>query len=201
MSRKVLSPRVLVIADFYLPNFQGAGHVRSIASLIERMGDEFQFFVLCRDWGLTNSRSSQQPKPPAWVTVGKAKVKYLSPDQLSLLNLRSLLRGIDFDLLYLNGYFSPFTRLILMMRLLGLLPKKRIVLVPHGEFAGAALSLKRYKKWIYSRIARMIGLYDNLIWHATSEPEGEDIRRELRAISKTGDDQVIMAPNLPGCGD
>jgi glycosyltransferase involved in cell wall biosynthesis len=196
VSPKVPLPKILVIADFYLPAFRGGGPIRSIASLIERMGGEFQFFVLCRERDLINSPRSQEKKAYGWVEVGNARVMYLSPEQLRFFRLRSLLREIDSELLYLNGFFSPFTRRILTLRLLGLLPKKRIVLVPHGEFSSGALGLKSWKKKAYFRVVRTIGLYDNLVWHATSEPERDDIIRWLPTVTKTRNSPVILAPNL-----
>src|SRR6185437_15746423 len=84
-------PKVLITADSYLPGSRGGGVIRSLANLVDLLGDEFSFRILTRD------RDLKAPEPyPAvpvgrWVAVGKAHVLYLAPKDLSLANLRALL--------------------------------------------------------------------------------------------------------------
>ncbi|NMA52333.1 MAG: glycosyltransferase [Peptococcaceae bacterium] len=53
---------------------------------------------------------------------------------------------------------------------------KKVVLAPRGEFSEGALALKNHKKRLYIQLARILKLYDNVKWHATTGYEGKDIK-------------------------
>ena len=42
-------PRVLVVADYYLPGFRAGGPVRAISNTISRLASGTDFFVVTRD--------------------------------------------------------------------------------------------------------------------------------------------------------
>jgi glycosyltransferase involved in cell wall biosynthesis len=80
-----------------------------------------------------------------------------------------------------------------MLRRLGLIPDKPVVIAPRGEFSQGALGLKARKKQIYLSSANTLGLYNNMIWQASSEHEVNDIKREMgKRIQK-----ISIAPDLP----
>jgi glycosyltransferase involved in cell wall biosynthesis len=49
-------------------------------------------------------------------------------------------------------------------------------LAPRGEFSKGALGLKSWKKKSFVAIARLLKLYKNIDWHATTEIEKDDIK-------------------------
>src|SRR5207248_1130442 len=67
-----------------------------------------------------------------------------------------------------------------------------VVVAPRGELASSALGLKWLKKTVYLALARVGGLYRDLIWQASSELEKADIESRFSPPA-----QVIVAPNLP----
>jgi glycosyltransferase involved in cell wall biosynthesis len=61
-----------------------------------------------------------------------------------------------------------------------------MVLAPRGEFSQGALGIKRIRKLLYLAIARGIGLYRRVIWHASTVLEAADIRRCFPGVLDIG---------------
>ena len=97
-------------------------------------------------------------------------------------------------MLYLNSFFdSVFTIMPLLARRLGLLVEAPVLLAPRGEFSTGALRLNRLKKRVYIWLSQFFGLYNNIRWHASSEYETDDIKREISVV----DDVILVALDLP----
>src|SRR5262249_52635633 len=77
------------------------------------------------------------------------------------------------DLLYLQSFFDPvFTLYPLWLRRLDIIPRNIPVLIaPRGEFSPGALQSKAKKKQLFIRCAKVLNLYRDVFWHATSEEE------------------------------
>ena len=188
-------PKILVLADWYLPGNKAGGPVSSIANLIEHVGDEFRFHVITRDRDLTEKSAYAGVRTDHWLPVGKASVLYTS--DFSFSNLRRHIVDVAPNVIYLNSFFSCLTRRILLLRQLGLLPASAVVLAPRGEFSPGALSLKRLRKWLYQRVAMQTGLYRDLTWQATSDLEKEHITAAGIANGKRNRECLVVTPDAP----
>jgi glycosyltransferase involved in cell wall biosynthesis len=93
----------------------------------------------------------------------------------------ALLRSVDeATVLYLNSFCDRrFSMLAALMCWLKLCRPQCLVVAPRGEFSLGALRFKRMRKLLYIRISRWLGLYQAVIWHASSDFEAEDIRRQF----------------------
>lgn len=177
--RLMPKPRILIFASYYLPGYKAGGPIRSLVNLIERFEPDYEFLVVCRDRDLGDAVPFDLARDNTWVTVGAAKVRYLSKCQRTLKALRGLIQEVSPDVLYLNSFLDPdFTVKPLVLRRLGLLPEKMgIVVASRGEFAQGALALKPHKKKVFMHTAKWTGLYRNLVWQASSEFEAHDIQQ------------------------
>jgi glycosyltransferase involved in cell wall biosynthesis len=186
-------PRVLVAADHYVPGYKGGGPIRTISNLVERLGTEIRFHVATRDRDLGSAVPYENVAPCRWHAVGHAQVYYF-PGEPSLVDWVDLLRGNDFDVLYLNSFFSyRFTILpLLALRRSGIASHVRVVLAPRGEFSPGAIALKRTKKKLFVWAARLLGLYNDVVWQASNEMEAGHIRGWFGAAA-----DVRIASNLP----
>lgn len=54
-----------------------------------------------------------------------------------------------------------------------------LLIAPRGEFSPGALALKRMKKRVYLCLARLLGLYSDVYWHASTEIEAGHILRQF----------------------
>jgi glycosyltransferase involved in cell wall biosynthesis len=173
-------PLILVTTDYYLPGYKGGGSSRTLINVVDHLGGEFRFKVLTSDRDLGDAGPYPQVAPGSWQPVDGAEVFYLSPRDLSLRSLRTVIRRTKHEVLYLNSFFSPnFTIKPLLLRRLGLIPRVPTILAPRGEFSPDALMLKGFKKRAYFAFARALGLYRHVVWQASSEYEEESIRSWL----------------------
>lgn len=187
-------PTILTFVSYYLPGYKSGGPVRTIANMVEHLGDELDFRIVTSDRDSFEDHPYPDIEVNAWNRVGKAKVYYAAQDALALRQITRLIRATPHNVLYLNSFFQPcFTAMPLIARRLGLLPRCPVVLAPRGEFSEGALALKSWKKQAYIGFARSIQLYRDLIWQASSQHEAEDIRRAMGRTARN----IQIAPNLP----
>ena len=185
--------QVLIFCDYYLPGYKAGGPIRTLANIVDQLGDEFRFKVMTRDHDLGETRSFPGVVPDSWSRIGRAEVCHLARASRTLPALKRQLSATAHDALYLNSLFSyTFSIKPLLLRRLGLIPRAPVILAPRGELSPGAVALKGFKKRLYLMIARALGLYRDVTWHASSDYEAADIRRWF------GDHaQVKVAANLP----
>lgn len=188
-------PRVLIVTQHYLPGWKTGGPVRSIANMIEHLGDAFEFRVLTSDRDLGDQTAYPHiSEGVKWYPHGKALVRYLTPSQQGFWSLVQEIKTIDYDLLYINGLLSNFSVFAVVGHWLKLLPAKPLVIAPRGHLETGALSIKSRKKQYFLAVAKALNLYKQGVWHAASENERDDILRILPSIKP---ETITVVPNLP----
>ena len=188
-----MKKKILCFVDYYLPGYKAGGPIQSIANLVENLGDEFEFDIICNDHDLLDKEPHANVKIDEWNAVSKARVFYASRKSLNFKIIKKLLNETKYDLLYFNSFFSfKFTILPPFIYKFFLFSKKSCVIAPRGEFSLGALKLKYIKKIIYLYISKFLGLYNNLYWQASSHNEKKDILKNLR-IAET---LIYIAPDL-----
>lgn len=185
--------KILAFADYYLPGYKAGGPIRTLTNMVDHLGDEFEFKIVTADRDFDDTKHYPGIKVDGWDRVGKANVFYMSMNRRFLSDFKRLLCSTEYDVLYLNSFFSPhFTIKPLMLRRMQLIPDRPLIIAPRGEFSPGALGLKSFKKRVYITAAKAFGLYKKAVWQASSEHEEADIRRWFG-----NDARVIIAPNLP----
>lgn len=187
-----LKIKILIIVAYYLPGYKFGGPVQSIANLVNFLGDEFEFNIITCDRDYMDDRQYDGVAINQWNTVGKARVYYVSNKCWNLINMVRLINSCSPDLIYLNSFFNPkFTLKPLIANKLNMFNTKRIIIAPRGEFSRGAVSLKKFKKKLYLLLSRFLGLYDNVVWHASNKYEADDLNNILG-----NNRHVCIAPNL-----
>ena len=97
---------ILCFVDYYLPGYKAGGPIRSIANLVEHLGNEFEFRIICKDRDMLDIKSYANVNIDTWNAVGKAKVYYASKKTLTFKGIKKILDETEYDLLYLNSFFS-----------------------------------------------------------------------------------------------
>lgn len=185
--------KILTSVAYYLPGYKAGGPIRTLVNMGDRLGNEFQFKIVTADRDFDDTKPYPKIKLNDWNRVGKADVFYMSANRRSLRDFKRLLCSTEYDILYLNSFFSPhFTIKPLLLRRLRLIPDRPLIIAPRGEFSPGALGLKSFKKRVYITAVKAFGLYKGSVWQASSEHEEADIRRWFG-----NDARVIIAPNLP----
>jgi glycosyltransferase involved in cell wall biosynthesis len=188
-----LKKKILCFADYYLPGYKAGGPIQSIANLVENLSDEFEFDIICNDHDLLDRQPYPNVKIDEWNAVSKARVFYASRKNFNFKSIKKILNETKYDLLYFNSFFSfKFTIFPLFIYKIFLFSKKPCIIAPRGEFSLGALKLKYIKKKIYLYISKLLGLYNNLYWQASSDNEKKDILRNFRVAEKL----IYIAPDL-----
>ena len=182
-------PDILVVTNYYLPGYKGGGPIRTIANLVRNLGHEFRFRILTTDRDWRDLEPYTGIELDRWLERPECLVYYLSSKSQELSSLRRLLLDDPSGVLHLNGLFSQLTIKILLLRYLGLLPNRKVIIAPHGVLALGSLRLKWWKKRPYVWLTNILGFYREVVWSASSECEAEDIHREFPA-------SVMYTPSL-----
>ncbi|MHB1295980.1 MAG: glycosyltransferase [Anaerolineae bacterium] len=190
--------RVLVFCGYYTPAYKGGGPRKTIAGVVDALGDEFDFWIVTNDRDLGDASPLPGVTSDAWAIVGKAHVCYVSPKNMRPGAMRRLIRSMDYHLLYLNSFFSPaFTVLSLVLRRLDLIDRKPAIVAPRGEFSPSALGLKSGKKRAFVVLARLLGLYSDVYWQVSSEQERACLIDDfLGHRTSSAMHRVMVAPDL-----
>ena len=196
--------KVLILNGQYLPGYKGGGPIQSCVNMVDNLSDQFEFKVLCADRDFKETKPYEGIAVNSWNLVGAAQVFYMSPELQNLAGFKKVFDETEYDVLYMNGFFSPiFTIKPLILRRLGKLKKTKIILAARGDFTGGVeqkslkkygtggLEHKKFKKYSYIAVAKLLGMYNDLLWHATSDIEVRDIQKVYPKA------KVFMVPNLP----
>lgn len=186
-------PVILTFIGNYLPGYKAGGILRSIANIVDHLCDDLNFLIVTRDRDLGDDKPYDDIKINQWQPVGNASVYYLPPQSSTVKDITNLISSTKHDILYLNSFFEMFTIKVLLSRKLSSKSFKPIIVAPRGEFAWASLELKYPKKFVFIQLARLVGLYENVTWHASTEFEGLDISR----VMKIKNEALHIALDLP----
>ncbi len=186
----VAPERSTVIAAIGWPNDAASGPIQSLIGLSDALAAEFRFKALVRAEPYGRRRLST--KPAGWTSQGALDLYWCRMSPFGPRRYASLFRSTPHDVVLLNGFFDPeFTIPALVLRRLGLIPRRPTVLSTRGEFSRGALSLKSGRKRAYLALARRLGLHRDVWLHATGAGEAEDIKR-VYPFSRG----VLVAPNV-----
>lgn len=183
--------RIIVFTDWYLPGFKAGGPIRSVSNLISTLSNNLKFSVITSDKDYHSSAPYEGVLSDKWVlgSFGE-QVIYLSDGKKSLKRIFKLLKETPFDVVYLNSMFSLWFTIIPLLVLKIFFPAKQVVLAPRGMLAQGAMSVKHRKKSYFLKILKLLGLHKNVIFHASSKDEEQDIARFFK-------NRIVVAPNVP----
>jgi glycosyltransferase involved in cell wall biosynthesis len=185
----------------YLPGYKAGGPIRSIANLVDALGDEFDFRILTSDRDLGDGAPYAGIPVNHWVRVGKAEVMYLPPRLSSIWSWIRAIRETEYDCVYMNSLFARGFS-ILPRLAFHLFPgsAKSILLAPRGELSSGALRVKPWRKRLFLAVARWCGIYNGVLWHASSIHERADICRAFFSpnVGIAKPLAVLTASDIPG---
>ena len=190
------SPRICVIINNYLPGYKAGGPIRTLATMVERLGDEFEFKIITSDRDLGDDKAYPNVALDEWRKVGKAQVIYLPNSKQKLFSMRKLLRSMEYDVLYLNGVLSKLINIVIFLKRTHQLKEKPTIIASRGVFSQGSLKLKWRKKRIYLWAAGALGLLRGFIWQVSSEFEAEDIKKIITQYHLDDGPTIFIAPNL-----
>ncbi|MDO3720303.1 glycosyltransferase family 4 protein [Marinobacter sp. chi1] len=167
--------KILVFAGYYLPGFKGGGPIKTIKNLFEQVGDEITFKLITGDRDLGDNAAYTSVSSGEWIQVGNALVLYIRPGIKGYAQMARELWAKEYDLVYLNSFFSP--RFSVFPLLLAKVLRQKVVIGPRGEFSEGALSLKSFKKRWFIKIFKLLGFHRDTVFQVSTDFEAGDVRR------------------------
>jgi glycosyltransferase involved in cell wall biosynthesis len=175
---------ILITTPYFFPAVKGGGPVKSVLNLIQTL-PEHQYYILC---SARDSDGSLLSVPHnSWV-VHTQNVKVFYHKGIFSVRLLSSLKRIKPEVIYFNSIFS--ISLVLMPFLV--LNTNRKILATRGMLSAAALQKGKTIKKLWLRILQSVGFFRNIVIHATSEAEREDVLGVLPC-----NNNVLVISNIP----
>lgn len=187
---KLTKKKILILTDWYLPAVNAGGPVRSVAAIVSALKQNFEISVLTSDRDFGKDHSFEGIETDVWLTKEEYRLQYVSPDFLK--KTITIETEKAYDKIYLNSLFSKYFT-ISALRAIKTRDKHKVVIAPRGMLGEGALGLKAFKKKIFLGLAKAIGLYDNVIWHASTDLEKLEITRVFPNAN------VVALENLSYC--
>src|SRR4051794_3357861 len=70
--------KILIFVNHYLPGYKHGGSVRSVANLVERLSNQFEFYVFTRDRDAGDTEPYAGIPLEQWMDSGATKLFYSS---------------------------------------------------------------------------------------------------------------------------
>jgi glycosyltransferase involved in cell wall biosynthesis len=175
-----------------LPGYKAGGPIQSCANLVSHLNEDYYFKIITRNTDYCETKPYQNIKSNEWNIINQnIQIYYFGNEQLSKKNIYNLIHQTNFDIIYLNGVFSYFFTIVPLLYLRKHKGHNAIV-AARGMFASGALAIKRQKKQLFLSFSKLMGLFNNVVFHATNESEKKDI------IKVMGNNyEIKIAGNLP----
>lgn len=169
--------KILVSIDWYLPGYKAGGPIKSCASIISNLKDDFDFAVITSDTDFSDTQPYPNIKPDRWnILPDGTRVYYFSQHNLSQKALRTVIQNEQPDILYMNSFFSQNFTLKPLKIARKYLPKCKCIIAPRGMLGAGALAIKPLKKLAFISLSKMLATFDKVRWHASTEQEAKEIK-------------------------
>lgn len=193
MREPIEHSKVLVLVAHYIPFSKGGGPIVSVSNIVDRLSTNTEFCVITSDRDHGAKVSAFGVTKGGWVRVQGAKVFRVNPRRFGPIQFVRLAKETEAQVIYINSVFDAhFSIMPTLAFRVGLLEARRLVITPRGELHPGALGLKQAKKRVFLSVARRMGLYRGVRWHATSLQEADQIRKTFPNHSN----DVLVVTNI-----
>ena len=181
---------LLIFIDWYKPGFKAGGPIRSISNLVSYLSETTHVYIITRNTDYLESIPYPNVNSNSWNQLDNSSVFYISADNLNYTTIKKLINDTNPDIVYCNSLYSPYFTLIPLF-----IAKKlniKSVLSVRGMLSKGSLSVKSKKKKVFLSIIKMLNLFKNCTFQATSLEEKKDIEQHFGTKRK-----IVIANNLP----
>ncbi len=167
-----------MLIDWFLPGIKAGGPVKSVAAMVNKLSDSFEFYILTTDTDFGETVPYKNIISNKWLDhAPNVKVCYESIKNLGPEKLLQQIRIIQPDIIYINSFFSKYFSVLPLQLIKKHKIKTKVILAPRGMLSAGALRIKPFKKKLFIRYSKITGLHKNLTWHSTKSDETDDIKK------------------------
>ena len=183
-------PNILIFIDWFLPGFKAGGPIKSVSNIVNSLHQDFNFYIITSDRDIDDANPYNTEELNKWLIKDHYQIAYLSEENRKAFIYKTL-KESDFNVYYFNSFFSKKYTLDPLSIVKKVKSSPKIIIAPRGMLGEGALKIKAFKKRLFLLIAKLIGIYNNVIWHATDSGESEDIQAIFGNNSN-----IITSPNI-----
>jgi len=182
-------PCLLTFIDWYTPAYKAGGPIRSVSNMAALLESEFEIFVYTGNQDIDGTKIDKTENEWHEGLFGEKILYNTTP---KLITLKQFIKEHPEATFHVNGIYSlRFSILpLLYIKLLNLGTKT--ILSPRGMLGSGAMKIKPFKKKVFLLLAKSLGLYKNITWHATSTEEKANILHKIGNNAK-----VTLVQNIP----
>lgn len=181
-------PSILLLYDYFTPAYKAGGPIQSLNNLVAYLKNDFRFSVVTGAYDKGESRVLNNIKTNEWnAWDNDTEIFYWTPSIFKLGILLRLLRKPGYDVVYINGLYSPYFSILPLF-----FCKQKIILAPRGMLHAGALSQKTGKKKFFLAVFKFLKWHRKVKFHATDEAEKKFIIEKFGPFVN-----VQVAPNIP----
>lgn len=188
--------KILIFYEYFPPAIKSGGITRSLTNLSKVLSQDHQVFVFTgnEDLGSDGVLDVQQNK---WVEFDEnVQVFYSDSTFQTREKIKKIIKSISPNFIYINGLFNPQFSLFPLLQKNSISNEVSWVIAPRGMLQEGALKSGKFKKRAYLEVLKLLGLINNITWHATDQQEYVDILGVFGDASK-----VKIASNIPAQND
>jgi glycosyltransferase involved in cell wall biosynthesis len=174
--------KILILIPHFLPGNKLGGPVASIINMIDNLAGDFDFKVLTMDRDFGDKTAYPNIPTNCWLRRDKYQICYVPMKGFLTVNLVRQINQSGCDVLYLNSFFGfYFSIFVAVANKVGFIKTKNIIIAPRGEFIESCLEISKLKKKVYIKFSFFFKIYENYIWHASTENESVEIKNVTQA--------------------
>jgi len=187
----MVKKRILVFSGTYIPGYKGGGPIRSLENIFNQLSEDVDFYLVTSNRDVGDKKPYKGINTNTWTAVGKVSVFYINESYLKKSVFNEILEKVKPDTIYLNSLFSFYSIYILWILSISRFNRIRLLLAPRGELSPGALKERKIKKFFFILLTKHLKIYKNLQWHASSELEFFDIKKQYDKYRR-----IYIASNL-----
>lgn len=166
--------KTLIFIDWFYPAHKAGGPIRSVYNIVQALAKDMDTYIVTSAYDIGDVSPLSNIVIDEWIKKEAYSILYLARHSQNRRKYKSILNTINPDVVYLNSLFSlGFT----IKPLLSIHKNSqiKIVLAPRGMLKPDALAIKSLKKQIFLLALKTSKYLKNIIWHASSEVEKQEV--------------------------
>ncbi len=191
-----MKSKILIFIDWYVPAYRAGGPIRSVFNIVQTFDDEFDFYIVCSDKDLGENKPLGTIISNQWQDNQNAQVIYLDAESQNSIKYIEIINEITPDCIYLNSLFSKKFTLLPLKSIKQNQYKGLVIIAPRGMFGKGALNIKPLKKKLFFLYAKLTGLFKNVMWHASTSLEKEEISAIFNSSKINIAENIALLPEL-----
>ena len=191
--------KILIIYEFFYPAYKAGGVIQSLNNIVKLLQGNFEFYCITGGYDLNETEPLENIQLNQWNDInrdGQARIKvwYDDKKRLDLIKMKSLIRQVNPNTIYINGFMHiAFLLNPLWVIKYSEFRNTKPIVAPRGMLQSGALSTKSLKKTWYLKLIQLLGLTKNIHWHITAEDEREGINQYFPAPAS----RFTLLGNIP----